>query len=195
MMRIAGIRTVACGIVLPRFENGVAVQLPHRTTPRRVRMETPCHCGGDDWRNCRLGVVCTRRPRGRSGRGRCSPARPRTISASWPAAPRQTIALSSRTSTRRTPTSSPSHRVASARSRASAKRLLKTWEKTEVVITLDTRAEPGRKDGTIEVEFDLPFPAKVQLHVHSFIRGDVVMQPGVVEFGSVESRGRGEPRH
>ena len=48
-----------------------------------------------------------------------------------------------------------------------AKRLLKTWEKTEIVVTVDTRAEPGRKDGTIEVEFDLPFPAKVQLHVHS----------------------------
>ena len=73
------------------------------------------------------------------------------------------------------------------------KRLLKTWEKTEVVVTLDTRAEPGRKDGTIEVEFDLPFPAKLQLHVHSFIRGDVVVQPGVVEFGSV-NQGAGASR-
>ena len=73
------------------------------------------------------------------------------------------------------------------------KRLLKTWEKTEIVITLDTRAEPGRKDGTIEVEFDLPYPAKVQLHVHSFIRGDVVVQPGVVEFGSV-AQGTGTSR-
>jgi hypothetical protein len=65
------------------------------------------------------------------------------------------------------------------------KRLLKTWDKAELVITLDTRAEPGRKDGTVEVEFDLPYPAKVQLRVHSFIRGDVVVQPGAVEFGSV----------
>lgn len=65
------------------------------------------------------------------------------------------------------------------------KQLLKTWEKSEIVVTLDTRAEPGRKDGTIEVEFDKPFPAKVQLHVHSFIRGDVVVQPGAVQFGSV----------
>lgn len=65
------------------------------------------------------------------------------------------------------------------------KELLKTWDTAEIVVTLDTRAEPGRKDGTIEVEFDKPFPAKVQLHVHSFIRGDVVVQPGAVQFGSV----------
>ena len=59
-------------------------------------------------------------------------------------------------------------------------------------MTLDTRAEPGRKDGTIEVEFDLPFPAKVQLHVHSYIRGDIVVQPGAVQFGSV-NQGRRRP--
>ncbi len=67
-----------------------------------------------------------------------------------------------------------------------SKQFLKTWEKAEVTIALDTRAEPGRKDGTIEVEFDLPFPAKLQLHVHSFIRGDVVVQPGEVAFGTVD---------
>jgi hypothetical protein len=65
------------------------------------------------------------------------------------------------------------------------KPLLKTWEKGEIIVTLDTRGEFGRKDGTIEVEFDQPFEAKVQLHVHSFIRGDVVVQPGAVQFGSV----------
>ena len=69
------------------------------------------------------------------------------------------------------------------------KQLLKTWEKAEVVIALDTRAEPGRKDGTIEVEFDLPYPAKLQLHVHSFIRGDVVVQPGLVAFGAIDQGG------
>jgi hypothetical protein len=65
------------------------------------------------------------------------------------------------------------------------KQWLKTWEKSEIIVGLDTRAEPGRKDGTIEVEFDLPYPAKVLLHVHSYIRGDVVLQPGAVQFGSV----------
>jgi hypothetical protein len=74
-----------------------------------------------------------------------------------------------------------------------SKQLLKTWEKAEILITLDTRAEPGRKDGTVEVEFDLPFPAKLQLHVHSFIRGDVVVQPGLVAFGSM-NQGAGASR-
>jgi hypothetical protein len=73
------------------------------------------------------------------------------------------------------------------------KQSLKTWEKSEIVVGLDTRAEPGRKDGTLEVDFDRPYPAKVQLHVHSFIRGDVVVQPGVVEFGSV-NQGAGATR-
>jgi len=66
------------------------------------------------------------------------------------------------------------------------KQLLKTWEKGEIVVVVDTRAEPGQKDGTIKVVFDRPFRAEVQLHVHSFIRGDVVVQPGAVEFGSVD---------
>ena len=66
-----------------------------------------------------------------------------------------------------------------------AKRLLKTWEKTEVVVMLDTRGFLGRKDATIEVDFDRPFEAKVQLHVHAFIRGDIVVQPGAVQFGVV----------
>ena len=65
------------------------------------------------------------------------------------------------------------------------KNSLKTWEKTEIVAEVDTRREPGRKDATIDVKFDLPFEATVQLHVHSFVRGDIVVQPGVVQFGSV----------
>ena len=65
------------------------------------------------------------------------------------------------------------------------KRLLKTWEKTDVVVEVDTRREPGRKDATIEVKFDQPFEATVQLHTHSYVRGDIVVQPGIVQFGSV----------
>ena len=50
---------------------------------------------------------------------------------------------------------------------------------------LDTRGFMGRKDATITVIFDRPFPAEVQLHVHAYIRSDVVVQPGAVSFGSV----------
>jgi hypothetical protein len=62
---------------------------------------------------------------------------------------------------------------------------LKTWEKAEVLVTVDTRAFSGRRDATIKVEFDKPFRAEVQINVHSYIRGDIVVQPGAVSFGSV----------
>jgi len=65
------------------------------------------------------------------------------------------------------------------------KQVLKSWEKAQIVVTLDTRSEPGRKDATIEVVFAPPFSARVQLHTHSFIRGDIVVRPGAVQFGSV----------
>ena len=53
------------------------------------------------------------------------------------------------------------------------------------MVTIDTRQFLGRKDATIKVMFDKPFKAEVQLQVHCNIRGDVVVQPGVVDFGSV----------
>lgn len=65
------------------------------------------------------------------------------------------------------------------------RQLLKTWEKAEILVTVDTRGFLGRKDATITVVFDRPFPAEVQLHVHTYIRSDVVVQPGAVLFGSV----------
>lgn len=65
------------------------------------------------------------------------------------------------------------------------RKLLKTWEKAEVLVTVDTRGFLGRKDATITVIFDQPFRAEVQLHVHTYIRSDVVVQPGAVLLGSV----------
>jgi hypothetical protein len=65
------------------------------------------------------------------------------------------------------------------------RKLLKTWDKAEVLVTVDTRGFLGRKDATIKVVFDRPFPAEVQLHVHTYIRSDIVVQPGAVLFGSV----------
>lgn len=63
--------------------------------------------------------------------------------------------------------------------------LLKTWEKAEILVTVDTRGFLGRKDATINVVFDKPFHAEVQLHVRTYIRSDIVVQPGSVSFGSV----------
>jgi len=68
---------------------------------------------------------------------------------------------------------------------AVTKPLLKTYETGEIVATLDTRRFLGQKDATIEVEFDRPFPARFRLHLTSYIRADVVFEPGEVQFGSV----------
>ena len=62
---------------------------------------------------------------------------------------------------------------------------LKTHEKTRVVATIDTRKVMGRRDTTLTVVFDKPFPAEVRLNLYYFVRGDVVFQPGSVQFGSV----------
>ena len=59
---------------------------------------------------------------------------------------------------------------------------LKTWETADMVATIDTRDLLGRRDATITVTFDQPFPGEVQLQVHCNIRGDVVVQPGSVVF-------------
>jgi hypothetical protein len=72
------------------------------------------------------------------------------------------------------------------------KQTLKSWEKAEIVVTLDTRSEPGRKDATIDVVFAAPYSARVQLHTHSYIRGDVVVLPGAVQFGSVNQGTEGK---
>ena len=67
------------------------------------------------------------------------------------------------------------------------KKTLKTWEKAELtaVVNTDTRQFYGRKDTTITVKFDLPFEGEVQVHIHAYIRRDVVVLPGIVQFGSV----------
>lgn len=62
---------------------------------------------------------------------------------------------------------------------------LKTYAKSQVVATLNTRQFTGSKDATIRVVFDKPFPAEVQLHIRSYIRTDVVLEPGSVQFGQV----------
>jgi hypothetical protein len=66
-----------------------------------------------------------------------------------------------------------------------SKQTLKTWEKAEIALAIDTRNEPGHKSATITVLFDKPFTHETQLHVYTNIRGDVVLQPGVVQFGTI----------
>jgi len=65
------------------------------------------------------------------------------------------------------------------------KQLLKKFEKAELVATIDTRSEPGAKDATIRVRFGGQFFAVVQVHTHVYIRGDIVVQPEAVQFGTI----------
>ncbi|MCH2127580.1 MAG: DUF1573 domain-containing protein [Pirellulaceae bacterium] len=62
---------------------------------------------------------------------------------------------------------------------------LKTWETGQIVCQFDTVAHIGIKTSVVTVTFDQPFPAEVQLNIRGHVRRDVVMQPGVVEFGKV----------
>ncbi len=64
---------------------------------------------------------------------------------------------------------------------------LKTYETGQIIATVGTRAFMGRKDATITVTFDKPFPAEVQLHTYVYIRSDVVFDPGEVVFSGVSA--------
>ena len=61
-----------------------------------------------------------------------------------------------------------------------------------MVVHIDTVNFQGQKDVTINVKFDKPFEAVVQLSIHCYIRSDVVLDPGSVNLrasqGSAASR-------
>ncbi len=63
---------------------------------------------------------------------------------------------------------------------------LKTFETGEIVAQLNTKNFTGQKSATLTVTFDKPFHAEVQLNITAFIRSDVVTQPGIIDFGSVD---------
>jgi hypothetical protein len=63
---------------------------------------------------------------------------------------------------------------------------VKTYEKGAIVAKFNTGSFYGAKGATITVVIDRPFYAEVQLHDRGFIRTDVEVQPGSVEFGSVD---------
>ncbi len=63
---------------------------------------------------------------------------------------------------------------------------IKTYEKGYIVAKFNTRTFTGLHSATLTVTIDRPYPAQVQLRVHGNIRGDVVFQPGSVNFGTVD---------
>ena len=66
--------------------------------------------------------------------------------------------------------------------------ILKTFKKTYLVVKVDTVHFQGQKDVTIDVEFDKPFPAEVQLSIHCYIRSDVVLEPGSVYLRTAQGK-------
>ena len=75
------------------------------------------------------------------------------------------------------------------------KQMVKKHETAEIVVSLDTRHYNGRKDATVTVQFQFEKPTaqgprrspkvEVRLQTYSYIRQDVVLTPGSVQFGSV----------
>ncbi len=63
---------------------------------------------------------------------------------------------------------------------------LKTFETGEIVAEFNTRQFIGQKSAIVTVTFDKPAYAEVQLQVSGFIRSDVVLQPGEIDFGNVD---------
>jgi len=66
------------------------------------------------------------------------------------------------------------------------KESLETWEKGGILAHFNTDTFLGQRGATLTVTIDRPYYAEVQLTVKGYIHSDVVFQPGLVNFGSVE---------
>ena len=63
---------------------------------------------------------------------------------------------------------------------------LQTFEKSSILAKFNTRSFTGHHGATITVIFDKPYYAEVQLSVTGDIRGDVSVEPSLVELGTIE---------
>lgn len=69
---------------------------------------------------------------------------------------------------------------------------LKTHEEGEIIAHFNTDRFSGQRGATLTVTIDRPYHAEVQLRVDGFIRTDVVMTPGGIEFGSLDEGAQSE---
>ena len=65
------------------------------------------------------------------------------------------------------------------------KKVLKKNETSELVAVFNTRNFVGPKQATVTVTFAAPYSAEVLLTVRGNIRGDVMFEPGAIDFGSL----------
>ena len=63
---------------------------------------------------------------------------------------------------------------------------LKTYEKGAIVAHFNTDTFQGPHGATITVTIDKPYYAEVQLQVKGYIRTDVLVEPGSVQFPSID---------
>lgn len=73
------------------------------------------------------------------------------------------------------------------------KYVMKEGETARLVAKFNTRQFTGFKQATLSVRFAPPFQSEVQLTVKGSIRGDVVFEPGALEFGSVTTESSNSP--
>jgi hypothetical protein len=62
---------------------------------------------------------------------------------------------------------------------------IKSLEKAYIELTMDTKKFTLQKDSSVTITFDQPKPAEVRIPVKAFIRSDVVLTPGGIEFGPI----------
>jgi len=75
-----------------------------------------------------------------------------------------------------------------------SKRTLKTHEKGAIIAKFNTRSFLGQRRATITVILDRPQYAEVQLAIAGYVRRDVVLDPGFVNFGAVDHGSTAERR-
>lgn len=63
--------------------------------------------------------------------------------------------------------------------------LLESGESAYIEVSMNTRKFKHQKDSNLIVEFDAPQYAEVRLPISAYIRTDVVLTPGVINFGAV----------
>jgi hypothetical protein len=64
-------------------------------------------------------------------------------------------------------------------------KVIPAGQEARIGVVLDTRSFVGSKSAEITVSFDQPSHNDVRLTVNSFIRQDIVLNPGAIQFGSL----------
>ena len=65
------------------------------------------------------------------------------------------------------------------------KRSIAPGQTTAIIASLNSASFVGARSATITIALDKPGPAELQLHLKAYVRSDVRIQPGRVEFGAI----------